>query len=861
MNTFGRLELLVRDCGYAIRSLSKTKSFTIAGVLTLALGIGGTTAIFTLMDAIILQPLPVSEPERLYRVGDGDDTIAIGRHGRWGFFSYPLYERLKTGAPEFEDMTAFDWGGNPLSVRREGAADGARPLLAQYVTGTYFSTLGVGAFMGRLFGADDDQPSAAPVAVLSHHSWQNTYGSDPSVVGSTFVVQGHPFTVIGVAAQGYFGESLRAYAPDIWIPMQQEPMIAGAGSLLRQPTPSWLAVIGRLRRGASIDGMAPRLTGILRQWIQNDAGYPKTQMPDILRYIPRQSIRIVPAGAGIGMGGLALKEQYGPSLQILLAVCGLVLVVACANVANLLLARSVAHRAETAVRLAIGATRSRIVAGALIESVLLAIAGGLAGLLVAMSAARLLVSLTFRNSPFVPVATTPSLAVLGFATGLSLITGIVFGAAPAWFSTRTNPIDALRGVGRSTRYPSSRARTALLIVQATLSVVLIAGATMLAQSLANLQAQDLGYPVQGRVLIGLNRLPPTYTVQQLSNLYYDVEQRLAALPGIRGAGLAWGNPLALSGGVRVVPAAHPNATNESEVSWDRVSAHYLQDLGVRLVRGRLFTAADNETTAPVAVVTDAFVKRFFKDDEDPIDQHFGIEALENANTFRIVGVIHDAKFKYSGLARPAVPMFFVPLAQRVEYKSDRGTARLLEGLSHIAQGILLVTDTPPRDLEPLLRRTLAEADPNLTVLYVRTMQQQLDFLLNRERAVASLATLFAVVALILSAVGVYGVTACMVAQQTNEIGIRMALGADRAKVIRLILCGAFYRVAFGLVAGLALSLAAARLIAAQLYGVSSGDPFALMLAAIPLAASVLLAAIIPAARATAISPMSALRVE
>jgi predicted permease len=855
------MNLLIASIRNAARQLWASRVFTAAAVLTLALGIGGTTAIFTLIDAVMLRPLPVSDPARLYRVGDGDDTIAQGRHGRWGFFPFPLYERLKAGTPEFEDITAFDWGGNLLSVRRQGAQDAARPLRAEYVTGTYFSTLGVGAFSGRVFVADDDRPSAPPVVVLSHHAWQGVYGADPSVVASTFVVEGHPFTVIGVAAPGFFGETVRADPPDIWIPLQQEPMIAGGGSQLHQSVSSWLAVIGRLRRDASIAGMAPRLTEILRHWIQYEAEYPSNWMPDIIRDLPRQTIAVVPAGAGIGLGGLSAKEQYGPSLQMLLAICGLVLVIACANVANLLLARVVARRAQTAVRLAIGATRRQIVAEALTESMLLAVAGGLAGLPVAVGAARLLVALAFRNSRFVPITTTPSLAVLAFAVALSLVTGIVFGAAPAWFATRTDPIDALRGSGRSTGHHSSRAHTALLIVQATLSVVVVTGSTMLARSLDNLLHQDFGYRVQGRVAVGLNRLPSTYTRQQLSTLYRDIEQRLASLPGVRGAGLALYNPLTSNWSETILVAGHPpNPSNESGASWNRVSADYLQNLGVTIVRGRLFTAADNETTAPVAVVNEAFVKRFFKDNEDPLDQHFGVERPENAGTFRIVGIVRDAKFAwYQGLTRPARPMFFVPLAQRVDYKTDY--TRMVERLSHSIQGIMLVTDFPPGDLEPILRKTLAEADPNLTIVGVRTMQLQIDLSLNQERAVASLAELFGIVALVLAAVGVYGVTAYMVAQQTNEIGIRMALGADRAKVIRLVLRGAFQRVTVGLLVGLPLAVGAARFMAAQLYGVSWWDPFALTVAAGSLAGCAFFAAIIPAARAAAISPMSALRTE
>jgi predicted permease len=846
-----------------VRQLWASRGFTALAVLTLALGIGGTTAIFTLIDAVMLRPLPVTDPARLYRVGDGDDTIAEGRHGRWGFFSFPLYERLKAGAPEFEDITAFDWGGTQLNVRRQGTTAPGRPLLAEYVTGSYFSTLGVRAFSGRVLTPADDRPSAPPVVVLSHRTWQDVYGADGSIIGSTLAVQDHSFTVVGVAAPEFFGDTVRAYRPDMWLPLQQEPMVAGSGSLMHQSFPSWLAVIGRIRRDASVTGMAPRLTGILRHWIQYESEYPSNRMPEIRRDLLQQTIQVVPAGAGIGMGGLSLKEQYGPSLQILLAICCLVLVIACANVANLELARAVSRRAQTAVRVAIGATRRQIVAEALTESVLLAAAGGLAGLVVAVAAARLLVALAFRGAPFVPVATTPSLVVLAFATGVSFVTGVVFGAAPAWFSTRTDPIDALRGSGRSTGHPSSRARTALLIVQATLSVVLIAGSTMLARSLANLQHQDFGYRVQGRVLIGLGRLPATYTLERLSSLYGDVEQRLAAIPGVRGTGLALYNPLTGTGTEIILVAGHPpNPSDESGASRDSVSTDYLQNLGVTLVRGRMLTAADNDHAAPVAVVNESFVKRFFKNNEDPLDQHFGIERPENAGTYRIVGIVHDAKFAfYQGLTRPARPMFFVPLAQHVDYEEDQGKRRLMEQLSHFVQSMMVVTDSTPGKLEPLLRKALAETDPNLTITTVRTMQQQIDLTLNRERAVATLAQLFGVLALVLAAVGVYGVTAWLVARQTNEIGIRMALGADPAGVIRLVLRRSFQRAAAGLVAGLPCAVVAARFMAAQLYGVSFWDPFALTVAAVSLAGCTLFASMIPAARAAAISPMSALHSE
>src|ERR1700674_4171363 len=413
---------------YALRQFRRAPVFTAAAILTLALGIGGTTAIFTLIHAVMLRSLPVSDPGRLYRVGEGDDCcVEGGPQDRWGMFSFPLYERLKAATPEFEEVAAFQAGRGRLSVRRQGLESAARPLRSEYVTGNYFSTLGVRAFGGRVFTPDDDKPAASPVVVLSHRVWQTTYGSDPPVGGSTFVVEGHPLTVIGVAPAGFFGETLQSDPPDIWVPLQQEPMINGKGSLLHQPISAWLRMIGRLRPGASIDGMAPRLTGVLRQWLQHDSGYPANWMADVIQMLPKQVVGVVPAGAGVAV----MKEEYGRSLQILLSVCGLVLLIACANVANLLLARGVARRGQTAVRLAVGATPRQIVTQALTESLLLAIGGGLVGLLVAMAASRLLLALAFHSSHFLPISAAPSLMVLAFAFGLALVTGVIFGAAPA----------------------------------------------------------------------------------------------------------------------------------------------------------------------------------------------------------------------------------------------------------------------------------------------------------------------------------------------------------------------------------------------------------------------------------------------
>ena len=577
---------LLGNLRYALRQFRMSPVFTAAAILTLALGIGGTTAIFTLIHAVMLRSLPVTDPGTLYRVGDGDDCcVEGGPQDRWGMVSFPLYERLKTQMPEFEEVTAFQAGRGQMSVRRQGAETIARPLRSEYVTGTYFSTLGVQAFGGRVFTPDDDKPGAPPVAVLSHRAWQTAYGGDPSVVGSTFIVEGHPLTVIGVAPAGFFGETLESDPPDIWVPVQQEPMIDAEGSLLHQSITAWLRVIGRLRPGASTEGMAPRLTGILRQWMQNDSGYPANWMADIVKLLPKQNLAVVPAGAGVAV----MKEEYGRSLQILLSVCGLVLLIACSNVANLLLARGVARRGQTAVRLAVGATTGQIVAQALTESTLLAIGGGIVGLVVAIGAARLLLTLAFHSAHFLPISATPSLMVLLFAFGLALLTGIIFGAAPAWLATRTNPAEALRGSGRGTKDRSSFARKALLVVQATLSVVLVAGSTMLARSLNKLEHQDFGYQVQGRVVIDINNPPATYTLPQLAALYRQLEDQLTRLPGVQGAGMALYNPLTNNWGELVMVAGHPPGKmgEESGASWDRVSANYLQNFGMPILRGTI----------------------------------------------------------------------------------------------------------------------------------------------------------------------------------------------------------------------------------------------------------------------------------
>jgi len=849
------MQTLFNDILYAFRQFRQSPVFTATAILTLAIGIGGTTAIFSLIDAVMLRSLPVVDPASLYRIGEGDNCcVQGGPQDNWGLFSFGLYERIKTAAPEFAELTAFKAGHPQFSVRRSGVERIARPLRGEYVSGNYFSTFGIRSMTGRLLTPADDQASAPPAAVLSYRAWTNLYAMDKSVLGSTFMVEDHPFTVVGIAPPGFFGETLKNDPPDLWLPLQQEPLIAGKGSLLRLPFTAWLRVIGRARPGVQInEGLSRRLTDVLRNWMRNEAGYPTEWQADLLKMLPKQTLRVVPAGAGVA----EMKANYGNTLQILLAVCGLVLLIACANVANLLLARAMARRGQTSLRMAIGASRHRILLQSLTESVLLSIAGGVAGLAVADSAGKLLLALAFDDTRRIAIDTSPSLSIFGFAAALSLVTGIVFGTAPAWFATRTDPADALRGSNRTTQDHSSFSRQAFLVLQATLAVVLVAGAALLTRSLSNLERQDFGFAVTNRIAVSLNSPPATYTLERLDALSRDLQTRLRSIPGVERADLALYNPLTDNWGELImVDGRPPRFSEDDEASWDRVTPGYFETIGQGLLRGRSFKDSDAGNSAPVAIVNEAFVRRFFPHD-DPIDKHFGMDLPEYAKTFRIVGVVRNAK--YTDPTGNVKPMFFLPLQQHETYPN--ALMQQLELRSHYFGGVMIVSHMSPGLLEPEIKKALSDADPNLTVTDVRAMQGIINLDFEQQRALASLAGIFGGISLLLAAIGLYGVTAYAVAQRTSEIGVRMALGSGRMGIVRLVLRGAFQKVLIGLALGVPLAIGAGRLISSKLFNVVQWDPFALTLAVVSLAGCAFIAAIIPAVRAASIDPLKALRTE
>lgn len=852
------MKTLRQDIAYALRQMRLSPVFTLTAMLTLALGIGATTAIFSLIDSVMLKSLPVVNPSSLYRIGSGNDCcVEGGPQTNWGMYPYQLYLEFKSHAPEFADLAAFQAGGNTFSVRRGLTSNNAKPLRGEYVSGNYFQTFGIQPFFGRMLLPSDDQRSASPAAVLSYRAWQQDYGSDPKVVGSTFVLDGHPFTIAGIAPPGFYGETLRPNPPQIWVPLQQEPLLTGANSILDK-TSAWLRVIGRLRPGASINGLGPRFTSILQNWfVTGFVGQDlKEYLPQIKAMAPKQHIKVIPAGAGVGV----MKDNFKESLRILFTVCSLVLLIACANIANLLLARGTARRAQTSVRLALGASRKRLIRQSLPESIVLAVLGGIAGIAIAYLGVKLILALAIHGAEWVPISASPSLPVLGFAFGLSLLTGILFGTVPAWLNSRANPAEALRGANRSTSDSSALPQKILVIVQAALSIVLLAGAGLLTRSLQKMEHQDFGFKTAHRINISVNAPFSSYSPAKLNATYQELQNRLSAIPGVEHAALALYSPFTDNWGEMVIRAGHgiPDVNAKQGSSWDHVTPNYLATMGQQIVEGRGLTKDDTATSQPVAVVDQSFVKRFFKKGEDPVGTYFGLDKPEYNTTFKIVGVVRTANYTDpSGHWRP--PLFFVPLDQHIHYNS--ALMQEIDDRTHLIEDVVLQVHGSFVGLEPQVRRVFAEVNPDLTILNIHTMDQQVANRLDQQRVVAQMTGLFGILALVLAAIGLYGVTAYIVARRTSEIGVRMALGADRPKIVRLVLRGAFTQILIGLTIGIPASIGCARLIASQLYQVKEWDPVVLITSVIALGLCALLASIIPAMRAASIDPVKALRTE
>lgn len=852
MRAWTPIEDWILDLHRGLRQLRKSPAFTAVAVLTLALGIGANTAIFTLVHAVMMKRLPVSEPGQLYVLGDAKiccDTTDVQES--FALYSYPLYQRIRDNTPEFSQIAAFQTWLQAFSVRRSGVDTLAQPYNGYFVSGNYFSTLGLTAFAGRNLSPEDDQPNAQPVAMMSYRAWHLHYATDPAVIGATFMLNGVPVTIVGVTPPGFFGETLRSDPPDFWAPLAAEPLLSRDNPLLNQPGEYWLYAIGRLRPATQPARAQARLTAEVQQWFGDQGGVSVRYGEEISK------VRVTLTAAGSGVG--PLRNNYGDGLRLLMVVSALVLLIACANVANLLLARGMATRSQVAVRVALGASRARLMRQMLTEGTLLALLGGIAGVAVAFAGTRAILALAFRGAKYVPIDASPSLPVLAFAFLLSLVTGIIFSMAPTWVTSATQPIESLRGTGRSTRDQAAAPQKALVILQAAMSLVLLVGAGVLTKSLANLENQQLGLETQSRLIVRINPALAGYTAERLPVLYRELEDRFSQLPGVRSASLALHSPMDNWNWSSVVfmeghtPAANPEDDN---VEYDFVSAHYFETIGTRLLRGRAIDVQDTPDSHRVAVVNEAFARRFFPN-EDVLGKHLGMNDASHSGDYEIVGIVENTK--YRSPKTPAHPMFFIPLLQTVRYQAPTDNA--YQTWANYIDSIQLRVTGRPENFEEVVRQTLADIDPNMTAIKMTKFEDQIGAGFDSQRLIARLTTLYASLALILASIGLYGVAAHMVARRTAEIGIRMALGAQPANVVATVLRSAMAPVGVGLLIGVPAVFGAGRAIASQLFGVSSYDPLVIGAAIAALSVSSALAAIIPARRAASIDPLKALRME
>jgi predicted permease len=847
------LEDLGKDLRFGARMLRKNPGFTVVAVLTLALGIGVNTAIFTLVHAVMLKALPVAHPEQLYTVGDNRDCcVEDGLQDNFTLFSQALYREFRDHTGEFEKLAAFQAGEMNFGVRRASGEKAAKPYVGELVSGNYFEMLGVRPYLGRAIDTEDDKANAAAVAMMSYHTWIRNFGSDPSVAGGSFFVNGLPVTVVGVAPPEFFGETLRSDPPDFWMPLASEPALRGEGSLLHHDETGWLYVMGRLRKGERPERAQAHLTTELQEWL---AARPSLSADD-RNALPKQKIALVSAKGGV----TRTRSRYENGLLLLTGMSGLVLLIACSNIANMLLARGSAERQLNAVRTALGASRIRLLRQALTESVLLGTIGGAAGLAVAYVGTRMILVMAFRGAEYVPMEAAPSAAVLGFALGVSLATGIIFGIAPAWMAARANPIDALRGAGRSTRGRATLPGKSLVVLQAAMSLVLLVGAGLLTMSLRRLERQSFGFETRGRMIVKIDPEQAGYKPEQLEGLYRRIDEDMRRIPGVVNASLSLYSPMAddnWSFGLYIEGRKAPaNPDDRPSASYDRVGPHYFETIGTKVLRGRGIDERDRPGARHAVVVNERLAKKYFPNQE-PIGQHLGFGGAQHASDYEIVGIVEDAK--YQDAYGPAYPTVFVPLFQGVKY--EKQAMQSVETRANYFGDIELLIAGQPENLERAIRTTLGNIDGNLTVLKVQSLAEQVSLNFNSERLVSALTGLFGLLALVLACVGLYGVTAYGVAQRTSEIGIRMALGAGRARVVKMVVRGAMIQIGIGVAIGIPIALAGGHALANQLFGVNGYDPSVIGGAALMLGTAALAAGMVPAFRAASIDPMKALRAE
>jgi macrolide transport system ATP-binding/permease protein len=835
----------IDDLKHAWRRLRQRPGLTAVAVATLGLGLGANIAIFTLIYALAIQPLPVRDPHQLYRLGANNDCcVNSGIQSEYSIFSYPLYEHLRDQIGEFESLAGFQAQAQPMAIRQSGSNVG-QSASSEYVSANYFQTLGVTPAAGRLLVAADDEPDAEPVFVMSHRTWREQFGADPSLIGSSFVLAGVPVTLAGVAEERFFGETRIPNPPGIFLPLGLEPRMRGTASLIGNPTQNFLRIIGRLPDHGTLSAAQSQADIALRQWLTAQT-FPTADQRDALA---RARTPIVSASAGVEV----LRIAFEAPLQLLFAMSGLVLVIGVANLANLLIAHS--DRGQAAIRVALGASPKRLVRQSVAEGLVLAFAGAAAGVVFAMVATRVIVALVFPAATAVPLDVNPSPLVLGFAALLAVATGVLFSAAPAFAMSRTHPIEALRGAGRGGQVRSFLPRRSLVIVQVALSLVLLTGAGLLGVSLKQLQGQALGFEPQDRVVVRLD-MPSTFAgdITRLTTLYRGLREELGRIPGVHGVTYSLYGPMEgnnWSSGISI--DGRPDTTPRPSSSWNRVGPTYFETLGTKVIRGRVPDERDTPSSPRVAAVNQAFVQQFFEGG-DPIGQRFGIGGADTARDFEIVGVVDDVK--YTNPNQPTRAMIFLPDFQLPPVRVGDGNAM---ARSTLLRAVSIHASVGAGALEPQVRQAVARVTPDVTVVRVLPMSEQIAGNFRMSQLLSGLTTAYGVLALALAFLGLYAVTSFSVARRTREIGIRMALGADRQRVIRDVVRGAVGHTLLGLVVGVPAALLSTGAIAALLYSVQPRDPAVIGGAALVLLLSAVIAAVIPARRAAAVEPTKALR--
>ena len=842
------METIWSDIRFAARTLVKSPGFTAVAALSLALGIGANTALFSLVNGLLLRHLPVANPERLVAVGVPSRVNGVSSGTpQFNLFSLPLYYAMRDASGSFDGLLASGRSGQ-LDLRAEGSAATAEPEhpRGRLVTGNYFSVLGVRAAAGRTFTEEDDRPGgvSSPTLVLSYQYWQRRFNVDPGVVGKRMNINGGLFTVIGVAAPEFTGEVVGARA-DLWIPVTQQPIVNPGRNWLQDGNTSWLLLLGRLKPGVTMEQAKAELDPLVHRLVLTLPGIKLDQ--DDRESIAGFHVTVSPGALGFS----SVRARFTNPLLLLFGMVAVVLLICCANIANLLLTRAAGRSREIGVRLAMGAGRGRLMRQLLTESILLALLGTACGAILAVWASGMLLTLASGGPNPIPLDVHPDVRVLAFTFGITMLTAILFGLAPGLRAVRVDLISALKpSMGRTGRagtgHGKFQAGKALVVAQVAVSLLLLTGAGLLARSLNNLMRQDVGFDRDRLLEVETDPLAGGYNQKQMDALIRDVIGSLAELPGTNGVVASYNGLFSGTENATLLGQGDLKRTSRNDRTnfYDMVGPDYFQIIGAHILQGRGFGPQDTETSPKVAVLS-VGMANFLYPGINPIGHHLLMGDAEHPVPVEIVGVVSDIKER--DLAEEAGRRFFLPIAQRPD---DIFYLRFL-----------LRTPGDPGTLKKAVLARLAERFPNLRALDVAPVLENMRDDITEQRMLAELSSLFGALALVLAVTGLYGVMSYTTSLRTNEIGIRMALGAERGTVLKMVLRESVVLLGVGVVLGIALAAGALRVLSSRLYGLSATDPVTFAASVCVLAVAVLLAGYLPARRASRVDPLVALREE